>query len=263
MATFFDELNNAVNTHHTPDSITRMNIGLSTIHPKINGYFYIFLRVPKGLRERGINEDKVMNWISGTAINFTPHSTTPNVIDINALNGLQHSYISGQTISRDISVTYYDYQGSPIYKFHKLWKEMTIVSSVGLSMLDDYTLEEYGSTMLVIVTKPVGGNLPGQQVFQFQEKHIEHVWIYPAVILTSSDQTDALNQDITAPAEVQLSYSYRFNGYPIEDIYVPELKQHAAELLNNLKQDQSKSKYTSAWISNPMIDELVNNIIPH
>jgi len=90
---------------------------------------------------------------------------------------------------------------------------------------------------------------------------VEHVWIYPAVILTSSDQTDALNQDITAPAEVQLSYSYRFNGYPIEDIYVPELKQHAAQILNNLKQDQSKSKYTSAWISNPMIDELVNNII--
>ena len=256
----FDELNNAVNTNHTPDSITRMNIGLSTIHPKINGFFYIFMRVPKGLRDRGVNESNVMNWLSGTAINFSPHSKTLNVADLNALNGLQHSYVTGQNISRDISVTYYDYMGAPIYRFHKAWMDAIFHPGLGLSMLKDYTLEEYATTMLVIVTRPYGAAPPGEQV-QFEEKHIEHVWIYPAVIPTSSDQSDALSQDISAPAEVQLSYSYRFNGYPIDETLVPSLRSSAAQILNQTITNQTTSKYSSAWLSNPLIDELVNNII--
>jgi hypothetical protein len=258
MANLFEELNNALNTHHTPDAITRMNIGLSTIHPKINGYFYIFIRIPKFLKDKGINEDKVSNWISGTAINFTPHSRSLNVVDINALNGLQHSYVTGQTITRDISATYYDYMGSPIYKFHRAWMDSIIHPGVGLSMLNDYSLAEYAATMLVIVTKPVGGD----KDTQITADHIEHVWLYPAVIPTSTDQTDALAQDITAPAEVQLSFSYRFNGFPVDEVLVPEIKDKAAQVLNSVRGNNSTSKYLSAWLNNPLIDEIANGILP-
>jgi len=204
MANLFEELNNAINTHHTPDAIVRMNVGLSTIHPKINGYFYIFIRIPKFLASKGINEEKVSNWLAGTAINFTPHSRSLNVTDLNALNGLQHSYVTGQTITRDISVTYYDYMGSPVYKFHKVWMDSIFHPGLGLSMLSEYTLEQYAATMLVIVTKPIGGT----NEYKITADQIEHVWLYPVVLPTSSDQTDALAQDISAPAEVQLNFLF-------------------------------------------------------
>jgi len=257
MANLFEELNNAINTHHTPDAITRMNIGLSTIHPKINGYFYIFIRIPKYLASKGINEEKVSNWLAGTATSFTPHSRSLNVTDLNALNGLQHSYVTGQSITRDISATYYDYMGSPVYKFHKVWMDSIFHPALGLSMLPEYTLEQYAATMLVIVTKPIGGT----NEYKITADQIEHVWLYPAVLPTSSDQTDALNQDISAPAEVQLNFSYRFNGYPVDDILVPEIKERAATVLENLRNNQSQSKYFSAWVTNPLIDEIVNGIL--
>lgn len=244
----YDELINVLGTN-SPDVISRANIGKTAIHPKIKGYFYVILELPDAIfndQER----DFAKKWISATATNFTPHSKALNLVDLNAMGGVQHSYVAGATFTRDISVTYYDYQGSPIWKAHNKWINILLDPYTGLSGLDEYTPKSYKGTMVVIKTKPIGAqNRVNGQFTQFSEKHIEHVWVYPGVV-PQDDQTTALDDDLAGQAEVMLTYTYRFDGYPLTDDYKPDLKQLAAEFLNKFASDNKSSVGSEDLISN-------------
>ena len=246
----YDELVNVIG-QNSPDVITRANVGKSPIHPKIKGYFYVLIELPDAIFDDQ-ERDYARKWLSATATNFTPHSKSLNLVDLNAMGGVQHSYVSGSTFTRDISVTYYDYQGSPIWKIHNKWINILFDPYTGLSALDNYVPKSYKGTMIVVKTKPVGAqNRISGQLANFKADHIEHVWIYPGIV-PQDDQTTTLDDDLAGQAEVTLTYTYRFDGYPLTDDYKPDLKQLAADFLNKFASD-NKSSIGS--------DDLINNLL--
>ena len=244
----YEELINVLGTN-SPDVITRANVGKSPIHPKIKGYFYVIIDLPDAIfsdQER----DYAKKWLSATATNFTPHSKSLNMVDLNAIGGVQHSYVAGATFTRDITISYYDYQGSPIWKIHNKWINM-LDPYTGLSTLDDYIPQSYKGTIIVIKTKPVGALNRGyaSQFQGFKEKHIEHVWVYSGVV-PQDDQTTTLDDDIAGQAEVMLSYTYRFDGYPLTDDYHSELKKLAADFLTKFASDNKSDTGFEDLIAN-------------
>jgi hypothetical protein len=246
----YDELVNVIGTN-SPDVITRANVGKSAIHPKIKGYFFVIIDLPDGIfndQER----EFARKWISATATNFTPHSKTLNLIDLNAMGGVQHSYAAGSTFARDISVTYYEYQNSPIWKIHNKWINMLFDPYTGMSALNEFTPKEYKGNMIVIKTKPVGAMnryTTGNAFSTFTDKHIENVWVYPGIV-PQDDQSNAMDDDLAGQTEVMLTYTYRFDGYPLTDDYKPDLKQLAADFLNKFASDNKSSVVADDLIAN-------------
>jgi len=233
----------------SPDVITRANIGKSTIHPRIKGYFYVIMELPDAIfttEER----KHAQKWLSATATNFTPHSKTLNMIDLNAMGGVQHSYVTGQTFTRDISISYYEYQGGPIWRIHKKWMDILFDPYTGLSALSDYIPANYKGTLIVVKTRPLGAKGRIDNGFSdFNENMIENVWVYPGVVPTD-DQTTALDDDIAGQAETLLTYTYRFDGYPLTDDYKPDLKNTIAQFLSKFAADNKSSVGTDDLISN-------------
>lgn len=220
----------------TPDVITRTNIGRTKIHIKLKGFFYAIFDLPDAIFD-GDSKKYSEKWLAATCKSFTPHDRSLNKIDIDGMGGVQHSYITGQSLTRDITLTFYDYYGSPVYRTLDRWFSF-IDPYTGLSTLKDYTPDMYKGTLMVIKTKPVGSAnsaLPDASKFtEWNESQIEHVWVYPGVFPSGSDGTNTLDDDIAGISEVQLSYTFSFDGYPLTEEYDNSLKKKAAELLNGL-----------------------------
>jgi len=235
---------NILQENANPDVLTRANIGRVKTHPKIKGYFYVFIDLPDGIFTD--EEAKfAQKWLSATCTNFTPHSKNLNLVDLNAQGGVQHSYIAGQTISREITLTFYEYRNAPIYRTLSKWMNMAIDPYVGVSALDKFEPRDYKGTITVIKTIPVGAAYPNpNSPFNgFQDYHIEHVWIYPGCIPSGSDQSEVLDEDVAAQSEVQVSYTFRFDGFPLTDDYDITLKQKAANLLNNFASENKSAVF--------------------
>jgi len=237
MAVKYQNLVNILNIK-SPDVITRAYIGKAPTQPYISGKFYIIIDLPDAIFNE-TERDYALKWLSGTAINFTPHSSTLNRVDNTAY--VQSSYPTGVTITRDITVTYQEYQGSPIYKIHRKWKSSIFDEHTGLSALDNFVPSEYKGTMIVIQTKPVGAMNRLESGFkQFTEKHIEKVYVYPGV-WPIDDNTNAFDAGIGAEGIKTITIPYTFDGYPLDDFRYPELKSICADFLNKFVKDNKSS----------------------
>jgi len=226
----FAELNNFVSTIDLPDAVTRKQVGLRNSSPFVDGYFYLYIDLPKAMKDQGMDVEQWRKLFAGLSVNFTPPSTNINYGDVQHMGGVSKHY-SGGTKNNDFSITYNEMSGLPVFTFHKLWANLIFDEALGLANVD-VVGEEYKCTFLVIQTTPVGG-IAVNKNFKFEPKHIEQVWLLRGVAPPSDLQEGAFNPDISSPqAGKQLSYSYTADDWYTATVY-PQLKQMAADILNN------------------------------
>jgi hypothetical protein len=204
-------------------------------HPYIKGYFYVFFGLPSTLFSGStINSNIAKNYLLSSAESFTPHADRQmNVQDTQGMGGAGGaSFITGQNITRDFSIQYREYWGSPIMRIHRNWTGY-LDPYLGVSVIaKNFTANEYKGSCMVIQTKPVARKV-GDNATDWSTNDIIKVYYYDGVQCLT-DLNSAYDANIADNSIVKPSVQYRFDGYPLTETN-PNVLKTAVDVLNNAK----------------------------
>lgn len=216
-------------------------------HPYISGYWYLIIEPPHRIFDSkfgatssgtssgtpappappapnttGENTNQSQNqasnapfqttrWLHSTAESFTPPTRTLTKVDIPALGGVGSSYIAGQQLTRTFSVTFREYQDTPILNILNLWTSV-IDHHYGISPLEgnEYIPANYKGNAFVFLCKPTASfsNKP-----TITEMDVEQFFYFEGVFPEGAP-TDSLNSDINTNDAIQLNVTFSFDGWP-------------------------------------------------
>jgi len=214
-------------------------------HPFIKGYFYVFFSLPTFLFSDKNAEAEKYLMVSAEA--YTPPGDRQmNIQDIQGQGGVDASFLTGQTISREFSIQYKDYWGAPIFRIHRQWTNYINPYFGTVDAADDEVVDfkssEYKGTCVVIQTKPIKRN-DGK----FKLTDIIKVDIFDGV-QPMTDLKSAYDSNITSNEFVKPTVQYKFDGYPLDET-VTGVNNKAWELLNQQDLfDKISSKYANLAI---------------
>lgn len=205
----FNKAVNEAGTNGIPQGLTRYFGGHSrTNHPYVNGYWQYFVAPPSKLFSTVA--DTAVKWFHATAEGFTPPSRNLNKADLPGQGGVGSSFVTGQSLMRNYTVTCREYRDLPMMKLIELWTSI-IVPYIGVSEFGgaDWMAKTYKGHAFAIFTKPVAD--PSSQI---TEASIEEVYYFDGV-WPENNPTDSLSQDISANDIVQYSVNFSFDGWPL------------------------------------------------
>lgn len=217
-------------------------------HPFIRGYFQVFFELPSAIF--GQEQDSTANQILTASVqSFTPPGdTTLNVADVMGQGGVGSSFVTGQTIARDFSLTMQEKYRSPIWTIFKTWTSAIIdpyigVSTVLASQPGGFIAKNYKGRCMVIETQPV----------KFQDmndddikKNIVRVYYFDGVFPTS-DNLSQFNADVTANDVVTLTIPFRFDGHPLTDKHDKTLEKAIQYMKNKNLYERVTNYYGNVY----------------
>lgn len=206
------KLTSIMQDRETPDYLTR-DIGgqFRRNNPYFSGYFQVWFGVPERLF-RGPVGPTAVTWLHSTCENFTPHSVTPNSVDIPGIGGTGSSHISGVLTTREFSLSFREYQNLPVLNTIKLWTSV-FDPHTGVSPLrgKEFNPTSYKGWCIVAQMKPTGGG--DNAVISADD--LEECYVYQGV-WPKNIPIDTVGQtDISASDSIQLSVSFSFDGSPL------------------------------------------------
>ena len=222
-ATRFD---NADGDRVKPDYLTR-DIGghFRNNHPYISGYFQVIFGLPVELFGDEKRVKRASQWLHSTCEGFTPHTQALTKVDVMGQGQIGSSFVANVTTTREITLTFREYQNLPILNIIKRWTSV-FDPFTGVSPLDGnrFIPANYKGWLMVAQTKPVRSAdealTPGD---------IEECYIYSGVFPTNVP-LDTLNSDITANDVAQHSITFSFDNTP-QTSSEPGVTDKAIELL--------------------------------
>ncbi len=231
--------------------------GVAGDHPYIKGYFYVFFGLPSNIFGEGSDSSKgtAQDYLMVSAENYTPPGDrTINLQDVQGQGGVDSSFITGQTITREFSIQYKDYWGAPIFRIHRKWTSY-INPYTGVSdVATNFSAKEYKGVCMVIQTKPVSGRTINGSVSkdngigQFQLGDIIKVDLFDGV-QPLTDLKSAYDASITDNSFVKPTVQYKFDGYPLDEMNT-EVKLKALGVLNSKSMFEKTSKNYTKLVAN-------------
>ena len=179
-------------------------------HPFIKGYFYVFFGLPETLFDEQATQAEKFLLVSSEA--YTPPGDRQlNIQDVQGQGGVDASYLTGQTISREFSIQYKDYWGAPIFRIHRMW---TNYINPYLGVVDQgenikFQSSEYKGVCMVIQTKPVKKET-------YTTDDIIKVDLFDGV-QPMTDLKSIYDANITDNSFVKPSVQYKFDGFPLDE----------------------------------------------
>ncbi len=202
-------------------------------HPYVKGYFYVFFGVPAGIFETsksGITREQAKEFLLVSAEAYTPPGDrTINLQDIQGQGGVDASFITGQTITREFSIQYKDYWGAPIFRIHRQWTSYLNPYLGASTMAENFSSAEYKGACMVIQTKPIVRQA-GDTNIQWKESDIIKVDYFDGV-QPMTDLKSAYDANITDNSFVKPNVQYKFDGFPLDETNSTVLTK-ATEVLN-------------------------------
>lgn len=188
-------------------------------HPFVSGYWQLYLNPPARIFQDGHNT--AIEWFHSACEGFTPPSRTLNKADIPGQGGLGSSYVTGQTLTRNFSITFREYRDMPLMNLFERWTSI-IDPYVGVSEVTgkEWMSSAYKGSAFVILTKPTGAQV-GKPI---QAEDIEEIYFFHGVWPENAPH-DALATDISANDVVQYSLTFSFDGWPLTKAEEPVVSQ--------------------------------------
>lgn len=188
-------------------------------HPYVSGYWQLYLNPPARIFDEA--HPTAIEWFHSSCEGFTPPSRTLNKADIPGQGGLGSSYVTGQTLTRNFSITFREYRDMPLMNILERWTAI-IDPYVGVSEVHghEWVSSSYKGSAFIILTKPVGA-YSGSPL---AAEDIEEVYYFHGV-WPENPPHDALATDISAQDVVQYSTTFSFDGWPLtkaEPAVVPQ-----------------------------------------
>jgi len=233
-----------------PDYLTR-DIGghFRNNHPHISGYFQIVFGLPGELFGGAGRSARASQWLHSTCEGFTPHTQALTKVDIQGQGQIGSSYVANVTTTREITLTFREYQNLPILNIIKRWASV-FDPFTGVSPLDGnrFLPRNYKGWLAVAQTKPTRSKDE-----QLNQDEIEECYIYQGVFPTNIP-LDTLNSDITANDTVQHSVTFSFDNTPLTSAE-PGVTDQVVELLHGMHMigssaaNDNSSTYNRYWKS--------------
>lgn len=204
-------------------------------HPYIKGYFYVFFGVPSKIFDSagtsGITRKQAKDFLLVSAESYTPPGDRQiNIQDIQGQGGVDSSFITGQTISREFSVQYKDYWGAPIFRIHRQWTNFINPYLGASTMADTFSANEYKGACMVIQTKPVVRGA-GDAPIAWKAGDIIKVDYFDGV-QPMTDLKSVYDSNITDNSFVKPTVQYKFDGFPLDETNDTVIEK-ALGILNN------------------------------
>jgi len=190
----------------------------SADHPFVKGYFYVFFGLPSNIfgSNSEITREKAKKFLLVSAEAYTPPGDRQiNVQDIQGQGGVDASFITGQTISREFSIQYKDYWGAPIFRIHKQWTNFINPYLGASTMAQDFSSNEYKGACMIIQTKPIVRK-SGEVTAEWKESDIIKVDYFDGV-QPVTDLKSVYDANITDNSFVKPTVQYKFDGFPLDE----------------------------------------------
>lgn len=204
-------------------------------HPYVKGYFYVFFGVPSTIfseANSNITRVQAKEFLLVSAESYTPPGDRQiNLQDVQGQGGVDASFITGQTISREFSIQYKDYWGAPIFRVHRQWTNYINPFLGGSTMADKFSASEYKGACMVIQTKPVVRKVGDSR--EWSESDIIKIDYFDGVQPTT-DLKSAYDANITDNSFVKPTVQYKFDGFPLDETNQKVLDK-AVVILNGAK----------------------------
>ena len=233
-----------------PDTFTRdLGGDFRMNHPFISGYHQLIVRPPEALFGGNIvshaNEAPATSslggtaaeaamWLHSTCESFTPHSVTPNMVDVMGIGQIGSSFMASKTVTREFTTAHREYQYLPIMNVIDQWHSL-FDEHVGVSPLygNTYIPFNYKGKIVVYQLKPTGAYGEGGGRALIQED-LEELYIYQGVYPKTNPRDTIGASDQAANDTVQLSVTWSFDGAPLT-MKDPSVIQKALEMINGIK----------------------------
>ena len=231
------------NTRETPDMMTR-DIGgdFRENQPFISGYHQIIVIPPQTLF--GEHAAQSAQWLHSTCESFTPHSVTPNMVDVMGIGQIGSSFVASKTITREFTTAHREYQFLPIMNTIDIWHSL-FDEHVGVSPLRglQFIPINYKGKVIVYQLKPVGAYDLNRNI---TENDLEELYIYQGVYPKTNPRDTVGAADQAANDTIQLSVTWSFDGAPLTMKDKASTEQ-AINLLNDRHYFPTYEKYTEAF----------------
>lgn len=178
-------------------------------HPYVSGYWQIIISPPQRIFLDAQLE--ALQWLTSSAEGFTPPTRTLNKADLPGQGGVGSSFITGQTLTRNFTVTFREYQNLPILTIFDLWTSI-IDAHTGVSPVEggNWLPSAYKGSCFVVNTKPT----QSMKSTPITAADIEQVYYFHGIFPESAPH-DTFGQDIATNDFVQHSISFSFDGWPL------------------------------------------------
>lgn len=195
--------------------------------PFVTGYHQVVFSLPERIFD---NPDTAQKWLTSTCESFTPHSVTPNFVDLMGVGQIGASFYTSKTIGREFTIGFREYQKMPIMNILDLWNSV-FDEYTGASPLkgDEYHPQSYKGSCVVYQLKPTGAHSE-----ELTEDDIEEIYYYHGVWPKTNPRDTIGASDQTTNDFVQLSVTFSFDGAPLTTKDDSGLISSALNTLNGL-----------------------------
>lgn len=222
-------------------------------HPFVKGYFYVFFGVPVHIfgGDKGISPEQARQFLLVSAESYTPPSDRQiNLQDIQGQGGVDASFITGQTISREFSIQYRDYWGAPIFRIHRTWTNYINPYLGGSTIATEFSSREYKGVCMVIQTKPVVKKVStGAGSVEWKADDIIKIDYFDGV-QPMTDLKSAYDANITDNSFVKPTVQYKFDGFPLDETNIDVVTKAVAILNAKAVFDKTSELYNKLTTSN-------------
>jgi len=151
-----------------------------------------------------------------SAESYTPPGDRQiNLQDIQGQGGVDSSFITGQTITREFTIQYKDYWGAPIFRIHRQWTNYINPYLGASTIADTFSANEYKGACMVIQTKPIVRQA-GDNNINWKANDIIKIDYFDGV-QPLTDLKSAYDANITDNSFVKPQVQYKFDGFPLDE----------------------------------------------
>lgn len=214
----------------TVDSL-RNSAGKTELHPFITGYWQLVLKTPPFMHMHTgklidtdkkklvatISDKDIMSerWFNSTAEGFTPPTRSLTTAVFPGFGGVNKSFITGQTIGNNFSISFREYAKLPIIKLFNSWTNI-IHNQTGFSPASemDWTESLYKSECIVFITDATQVRYDKRQDFyKFNRHSVQELYYFYGVYPETNPQD--IQADISSNSSTPITVNFKFDGWPL------------------------------------------------
>ena len=231
---------------HMPDLYTRhMGGEFRKNQPYISGFHHVLFILPEALFDD--TAETSAKWLTSTCESFTPHSITPNFVDVTGQGQIGASFMVNKTINREFTLAFREYQNLPITSIIDTWLSV-FDEHTGVSTFDHFVPSNYKGACIVYQMKPTIGSNGTEKNIKFTPNDVEEIHVYSGVVPKSHPRDTIGPSDQTTNDTVQISTTFSFDGAPLTRR--DEITERAVELLNAVGGEKKYSATYQKYLDN-------------
>ncbi|MFW6242633.1 MAG: hypothetical protein ACOC2W_00580 [bacterium] len=200
----------ATNNREMPDVFNRYMGGeYRQNQPFVTGYHQVLFSLPEKLFDT--SPDDAQKWLTSTCESFTPHTVTPNFVDVMGAGQLGASFFTSKTIGREFTMGFREYQQLPIINIVDAWHSVFDEHTGSSPLLgNEYVQSNYKGSCVVFQLKPTGAR---NDILTADD--VEELYFYQGVWPKTNPRDTAGASDQTTNEFIQLSITFSFDGAPL------------------------------------------------